>query len=382
MISKRWKNTVLLALFLMISSVSLLAERASAAKKASRTKLQTYKPSTIAEVYEKKKIKYLMGHFDKSWKPGKAVSEVKIKSGPIKNVKLQWNELGTQWIVESGKYEIKLSIENGATMSIEDFMNVIRCMPKPALWGLSKAKGEGVQIRDKLGGGSAGCAFAHGVFLAQGRWQSLSEYLLHEASHVLYNVAERRTKTKLKDQWIEAMAADDIAISKYADGRWDEDVACFGKIYLVRLMADPKKNSKGRTPLAELERVSPQRFAVFQAIIQEPLGYSLPVAVASDQSVTDTDNNGSERVQLDGSKSKDRDGKIVKYEWYENRRLIASGKSPKVKLAVGAHDIILMVTDNDGYVDDRSFIVTVVGAKAAKAVALKSVGVKSQQIAK
>jgi len=41
-----------------------------------------------------------------------------------------------------------------------------------------------------------------------------------------------------------------------------------------------------------------------------------------------------------------------------------------------------MVTDNDGYVDDRSFIVTVVGAKAAKAVALKSVGVKSQQIAK
>jgi len=332
---------VLLALFLMISSVSLLAERASAAKKASRTKLQTYKPSTIAEVYEKKKIKYLMGHFDKSWKPGKAVSEVKIKSGPIKNVKLQWNELGTQWIVESGKYEIKLSIENGATMSIEDFMNVIRCMPKPALWGLSKAKGEGVQIRDKLGGGSAGCAFAHGVFLAQGRWQSLSEYLLHEASHVLYNVAERRTKTKLKDQWIEAMAADDIAISKYADGRWDEDVACFGKIYLVRLMADPKKNSKGRTPLAELERVSPQRFAVFQAIIQEPLGYSLPVAVASNQSVTDTDNNGSERVQLDGSKSKDRDGKIVKYEWYENRRLIASGKSPKVKLAVGAHDIIL-----------------------------------------
>jgi len=84
------------------------------------------------------------------------------------------------------------------------------------------------------------------------------------------------------------------------------------------------------------------------------------VAVASNQSVTDTDNSRSETVKLDASKSIDKDGEIVKFEWYENGRKIASGKTPKVKLAVGAHDIILVVTDNDGYVDDSSFIVTVV----------------------
>jgi hypothetical protein len=109
------------------------------------------------------------------------------------------------------------------------------------------------------------------------------------------------------------------------------------------------------------------------------LEYSQPVAVASNQTSKDTDNSGSEMVQLDGSKSKDTDGKIVKYDWYKNGRKLASGISPKVKLSVGAHDIILVVTDNENYVDDRSFIVTVVDAKFAKAVVLDIVAVEASE---
>jgi hypothetical protein len=346
---------------------------------AGKAKAQNYKPSTIAEVSDKEKIKNLMGYFVRLWKPDKTVSEVKIKSGPIHNAKLEWNELGTQWIVESGKYEIKLSIENGVDRSIEDFMNVIRCMPKPILWGLSEGKPHGVQIRDRLGGGSGGCASGSGVFLAQGPWQSLAGCLIHEASHTLFNVADRLTKTRLTDEWVEAMAADDISISSYGDGRWGEDVAEFGKIYFISLMAGSKKHFGNRTALEELERLSPQRFAAFKAIIQEPLEYSQPVAEASNQSITDTDNNGSEKVTLDASKSKDKDGAIVQYYWYKGRVKIASGISPTVKLPVGDHKIILLVTDNKGYVDDRRFVVNVVDATSAKAVALDIVAVKASK---
>jgi hypothetical protein len=96
------------------------------------------------------------------------------------------------------------------------------------------------------------------------------------------------------DQWVEAMAADQISVSEYADGRWDEDVADFGRIYFISLMAGSKKHYRDRSALEELERLSPQRFAAFKAIIQEPLGYSQPVAAAANQSLNDTDNNGSE----------------------------------------------------------------------------------------
>ena len=101
------------------------------------------------------------------------------------------------------------------------------------------------------------------------------------------------------------------------------------------------------------------------------------MAAASNQSVTDTDNNGSEKVKLDASKSKDKDGRIVQYYWYKGRAKIASGISPTVELPVGDHKIILLVTDNKGYVDDRRFIVNVVDATSAKAVALDIVAVEA-----
>ena len=73
-----------------------------------------------------------------------------------------------------------------------------------------------------------------------------------------------------------------------------------------------------------------------------------PVADAgSNQTVTDSDNNGSESVTLDGSGSSDSDGTITSYVWSEGGSQIATGQTPTVSLAVGTHNITLTVTDND-----------------------------------
>jgi hypothetical protein len=385
MTANRWIKEVLLVLIL-VSGVSVVEGRTLASKKGEPKKAngrssvpQNYKPSTIAEIPEKKKLKNLKSHFMPLWKHDRTASKVKIKSGPMRNVKLSGNKVGSKWIAQAGKYEIELFVENGSIRTIDTLLDALRCLPDPLLWGLSEATLNGVQIHKKIG--AAAYASGHGVLLAQHAWDGMATLLLHEAGHVIYNVTNDRTEINQEDEWLKAMAADDISMSAYGDGRWGEDVAEFGQIYFVSLLAGSKKHKRfnNRTALQELERLSPQRFAAWKVLLRRPLGYSQPIAVASNQTFKDTDDNGSEMATLDGSKSKDKDGKIVKYDWYEKGRKIASGRSPKVKLRVGAHDIILVVTDNKGYVDDRSFIVTVVDAKSAKAVALTIVAVKASK---
>jgi hypothetical protein len=88
-----------------------------------------------------------------------------------------------------------------------------------------------------------------------------------------------------------------------------------------------------------------------------------PVAAAGpDQSVTDTDDSGSEIVTLNGTGSADSDGTIQSYQWFEGGSQIATGVSPEVDLSVGVHVIVLRVTDNDGATDEDSVQVEVVAA--------------------
>ncbi|QPC82058.1 PKD domain-containing protein [Phototrophicus methaneseepsis] len=87
---------------------------------------------------------------------------------------------------------------------------------------------------------------------------------------------------------------------------------------------------------------------------------SIPVANAgTDQTITDTDNNGSENVMLDGSASTDRDGTIVSYIWTRDGIEIATGISPQVTLPVGIHPITLTVTDDDGLTNTDTVVITV-----------------------
>lgn len=63
---------------------------------------------------------------------------------------------------------------------------------------------------------------------------------------------------------------------------------------------------------------------------------------------------------LDGSKSNDEDGSIVKYDWYDGDTLLGSGKTFKALLS-GAriHKITLKVTDDDGATSSDTVIITI-----------------------
>ena len=78
-----------------------------------------------------------------------------------------------------------------------------------------------------------------------------------------------------------------------------------------------------------------------------------------DQTVTDSDNSGSESVTLDGSASSDSDGTITSHVWTENSTQIATGAAPTVDLAVGTHTITLTVTDNDSATATDEVVITV-----------------------
>ncbi len=88
---------------------------------------------------------------------------------------------------------------------------------------------------------------------------------------------------------------------------------------------------------------------------------SAPVANAGpDQTVTDTNNDGSEPVTVDGSGSTDADNDIVSYEWFENEQSLGTGQNLTVNLAVGTHTLTLLVTDQQENTSNDVVSITVV----------------------
>ncbi|MEN8218885.1 MAG: S8 family serine peptidase, partial [Pseudomonadota bacterium] len=88
-----------------------------------------------------------------------------------------------------------------------------------------------------------------------------------------------------------------------------------------------------------------------------------PVANAgTDQSVNDTDGNGSELVTLDGYSSYDADGEIVYYEWKEGETILGSSAIITSSFAVGEHTVVLTVTDNESATDTDIVQITVTPA--------------------
>ena len=73
-----------------------------------------------------------------------------------------------------------------------------------------------------------------------------------------------------------------------------------------------------------------------------------PVADAGqDQKHTTEYNSENASVTLDGSGSYDPDGDITSYQWTEGGTVLGSSEVMTVSLAVGTHDILLTVSDND-----------------------------------
>ncbi|MFC1739226.1 PKD domain-containing protein [Planctomycetota bacterium] len=97
--------------------------------------------------------------------------------------------------------------------------------------------------------------------------------------------------------------------------------------------------------------------------VSSPGGNQVPIADAGgDQTITDSDENGSEQVTLDGSQSTDSDGTIQSYVWSESGTQITTGANPNVTLSTGQHTITLTVTDDDGAPDTDTLTVTVNGS--------------------
>ncbi|MEM9414674.1 MAG: PKD domain-containing protein [Planctomycetota bacterium] len=80
-----------------------------------------------------------------------------------------------------------------------------------------------------------------------------------------------------------------------------------------------------------------------------PSSNSNPNANAGpDQTLTDSNNNGTVTFRLDGSASQDPDGSIASYVWRVNGATVGTGVRPSVSLGIGTHTVVLTVTDNNG----------------------------------
>jgi len=78
-----------------------------------------------------------------------------------------------------------------------------------------------------------------------------------------------------------------------------------------------------------------------------------------DQTILDSDGDGTELVTLDGSASSDSDGSIVTYEWSDAGAPLGVGATAAVWLSVGVHSLTLEVTDDDGDTATDTVVVTV-----------------------
>ena len=89
-----------------------------------------------------------------------------------------------------------------------------------------------------------------------------------------------------------------------------------------------------------------------------------PVANAgADQSVTDTNNDGTELVTLDASATTDANNNIAYYEWFEGNQSLGRGVNLQVDLPVGVHTITLDVWDNAENLSSDEVVVTVVAGE-------------------
>jgi serine protease AprX len=131
--------------------------------------------------------------------------------------------------------------------------------------------------------------------------------------------------------------------------------------YLLEVypFADSPNNGKGGTFLADVF-TGPVGSAPPPPPANQP-----PVADAGpDQTVIDTEDNGSESVTLDGSGSTDPDGDPLTYSWSEEGSPIATGTNPTIEFVVGTHTITLTVSDGEATVDD-TVVITVEAPPAA-----------------
>ena len=185
-------------------------------------------------------------------------TRIEIVSGPT-DVKMRNGGVpGKQWVATGGQRQFKLTIQDGTGITRDQFVQRVAKLPPPymkAYAAVSDEGEDGVAIYASLGG-----ARAHG---GQG-YINIVPYagalvIAHEAGHTLEQVARSADPTIL-DTWKDAIMADKMPISDYADHSHTEDLAEFAQVYAVCLGA-------GHEHVAAIRKLSPARSALWERIL-------------------------------------------------------------------------------------------------------------------
>jgi len=185
--------------------------------------------------------------------------KVKLISGPEPVKMLRGQSPGKVWKASLGKTEFKITIEDKLDMDVSETFERLQRNPagyRHAFAIVSEDKKDGVAFYANLDG-----AAAHG---SQDYLNLVPKagamVVAHEVGHILEQRATRADPTIL-DQWKETIAADKISVSAYGDTVVHEDLAEFAMIYALCLDA-------GKERLAELRKLSPSRFALWETILK------------------------------------------------------------------------------------------------------------------
>ena len=188
----------------------------------------------------------------------RSTTKIKVVSGPEAVQMRNGRVAGKQWIATSGEYRFKLTIEDATGAKLEQLVKRLEKLPSSymsACVAVSDKGEDGIAIYADLGG-----ARAHG---GKGYINLVPHadalVIAHEAGHTLEQVATQ-LDPKILDKWEEAINADKISVSDYGDKVRHEDLAEFALIYAVCLDAAPEH-------LKELKKLSPQRFALWEKIL-------------------------------------------------------------------------------------------------------------------
>jgi hypothetical protein len=203
---------------------------------------------------------YVMKHFSELRKEfGKNnTAKPKIISGPI-TVKMRNDQSpGKEWQVALGNANFKVTIQDETKMNVEECLEKLEQIPPPyrKLFEIvSEGSKAGMAFYARLGG-----AAAHGGQSYLNMVPRANVFvIMHEAGHILEQRA-RASNPELLQEWNLAIDKDAISISPYGDSVAHEDLAEFALVYALCLDA-------GKKELAELKKLSPQRYALWEKIL-------------------------------------------------------------------------------------------------------------------
>lgn len=195
----------------------------------------------------------------------KNIEHAKILSGPANVQLLRDKSPGKCWRISLGDTIFKISIQDAVKTPVTDCMSKLERVPPPyrkAFRIVSEDKKDGVAIYSDLGGNAA----AHGSQDYLNMIPTANPLvLMHESGHVLEQRYTRSRPDTLK-RWEQAILADKNSVSQYGDGASHEDLAEFAAIYGIYLDA-------GQEKLAELKALSPERFRLWEEILNQQLKF-------------------------------------------------------------------------------------------------------------